>query len=178
MKRSAFTLIELLVVISIIGLLSTIAVVSLNTARSKARDTRRIADIRQIMTAMQLYYQDNGAYPNTGSLGCASGATGWYCLGHASAQTCWRGAFSGCDALNTALQPYMAKIPDDPENNTAYYGDAYVYLFSGTDNGIVAPFLHWGMDQQTNSSVCFGGAGGQWDSRGRNRYWCEMALPN
>jgi prepilin-type N-terminal cleavage/methylation domain-containing protein len=65
MKQSqkGFTLVELLVVISIIGLLSTLAVVSLGSARSRARDARRISDIRQIQTALELYFADQGIYP-------------------------------------------------------------------------------------------------------------------
>ncbi len=177
MSRRAFTLVELLVVISIIGLLSTIAVVSLNSSRSKARDTKRLADIRQIMLAMQLYRETNGQYPDPGALGCGGGSTGWYCLGQATGDNCWRGGIAGCTNLNAALQPYIAKIPDDPENAVGFYGDAYVYLYSGSDNGIVAPFLHWGLDQQTTTSICMGGAAGQWNALGRSRYWCETALP-
>ncbi len=57
-KRKGFTLVELLVVIAIIGLLSTIAFISLNRARGKARDAKRISDIRQIQSALELYYND------------------------------------------------------------------------------------------------------------------------
>ncbi len=53
-KQQGFTLIELLVVIAIIGLLSTMAVVSLNSARVKARDARRLADVKQLSTAIEL----------------------------------------------------------------------------------------------------------------------------
>src|SRR3989338_3128827 len=53
---TGFTLIELLVVISIIGLLSSVVLASLNNARAKARDTRRIQDFKQISTALYLYY--------------------------------------------------------------------------------------------------------------------------
>ncbi len=63
MPRKAFTLVELLVVISIIGLLSAIATVSLGSARTKAKATRAIADLRQINTALQMYYDANGKYP-------------------------------------------------------------------------------------------------------------------
>src|SRR3989339_381692 len=59
-----FTLVELLVVIAIIGLLSTFAVVSLNEARLKARDARRLADVKQMMTALEIYYSSCGRYPS------------------------------------------------------------------------------------------------------------------
>jgi prepilin-type N-terminal cleavage/methylation domain-containing protein len=62
-KQKGFTLIELLVVIAIIGILATIVMVSLNTARSKARDSRRVSDVRQLQLALQMYYDANGSYP-------------------------------------------------------------------------------------------------------------------
>jgi prepilin-type N-terminal cleavage/methylation domain-containing protein len=58
-----FTLIELLVVIAIIGVLSSVVLASLNSARIKARDARRISDMHQVQTALELYYNDNKGYP-------------------------------------------------------------------------------------------------------------------
>lgn len=72
-KQKGFTLVELLVVIAIIGLLSTLAVVALNNARTKARDARRVSDIKQIQTALEMHYNDNGGYPLTAA-GPVSGA--------------------------------------------------------------------------------------------------------
>ncbi len=66
-KKKGFTLIELLVVVAIIGLLSTLSIVALNSARAKARDARRVSDVKQIQTALELYYNENGAYPATTS---------------------------------------------------------------------------------------------------------------
>jgi len=76
-KNTGFTLIELLVVISIIGILSTMAVVSLNNARLKARDSKRVADMRQFQTALELYLSDMSGYPaaNDLTLGVGAGLT-------------------------------------------------------------------------------------------------------
>ena len=62
-NKKGFTLIELLVVIAIIGLLATLSVIALNTARVKARDARRVSDIKQIQTALEMYFDANSAYP-------------------------------------------------------------------------------------------------------------------
>jgi prepilin-type N-terminal cleavage/methylation domain-containing protein len=77
MNKKGFTLIELLVVVAIIGLLATLSIVALNNARARARDARRVADIKQIQTALELYYNDFGTYPtgNIISLGTIASGT-------------------------------------------------------------------------------------------------------
>ncbi|MAF25331.1 hypothetical protein CL634_07115 [bacterium] len=62
-QAKGFTLIELLVVIAIIGLLSTLAIVSLNSARQSSRDAKRVADFKQIQTALELRFNANSQYP-------------------------------------------------------------------------------------------------------------------
>lgn len=59
-KNKGFTLIELLVVIAVIGLLASIVLVSVGPARKKARDARRLSDVRQINLAMEMCYDDSG----------------------------------------------------------------------------------------------------------------------
>lgn len=60
-KYKGFTLIELLVVIAIIGILSSIVLVSVNTARNKAKDARIQANLSQLRSAAELVYSTNGS---------------------------------------------------------------------------------------------------------------------
>lgn len=70
-RRSGFTLIELLVVIAIIGILASVILVALNSARAKARDAQRTQEVRQIYNAIALYQADhNGALPDLGNPAC------------------------------------------------------------------------------------------------------------
>ena len=62
-SKKGFTLIELLVVIAIIGILSSVVLASLNSARKKSRDARRVADIGQIKLALELAFDKNSTYP-------------------------------------------------------------------------------------------------------------------
>ena len=47
----------------IISLLSSVVLLALNSAREKSRDAKRVADVRQMITALELYYNDNNGYP-------------------------------------------------------------------------------------------------------------------
>lgn len=170
---SGFTLIELLVVISIIGLLASVVLASLNSARAKARDATRLATVRQIGNVLQLYYDANGAFPSTA--GCNNG---WCCLGHGTAGRCWAGGIWGSDALDASLVPYLSKIPDDPLNNTSGYGDAYTYRVDTDVNGPYAT-LHWGIEKSAPTAAdCAGGTSGFWGAPpgiGAG-YYCMLAV--
>lgn len=61
-KKTGFTLIELLVVIAIIGVLAGMVLVSMGGSRAKARDSRRLTDLRQIPAAQEAVMNDSGAY--------------------------------------------------------------------------------------------------------------------
>ncbi len=102
-KKRGFTLIELLVVIAIIGILSSVVLASLNSARMKARDARRIEDLRQIRLALELFFDANGYYPQSNC--------GWDCNGYRySTDGSW-------DSLANDLRPYIPSLPKDPINN-------------------------------------------------------------
>lgn len=66
-NQKGFTLIELLVVIAIIGLLASIVLLALNSARAKSRDAKRLADVKELTTALELYYNDYSGYPSASS---------------------------------------------------------------------------------------------------------------
>lgn len=62
--KRGFTLIELLVVIAIIGILSSVVLASLNSAREKSRDAKKVSDIKQVQLALELYFDSNSEYPD------------------------------------------------------------------------------------------------------------------
>jgi len=115
-KNSGFTLIELLVVISIISFLSSVVLSSLSSARMKARDTQRISDIRQMRIALELYKSANGDYPNSSS--------GMFGLYYISNDATW-------STFQTALSPYMSRLPVDPKNTGTFpwVTNGYVYVY-------------------------------------------------
>ena len=127
MKRG-FTLVELLVVIAIIALLSTLSVVALNSARAKARDARRLSDIKQIRTALEMYFDSALTYPTTtcNNLGTSTCA----CL----TSNGWKD--SSCGGGDTI---FMQKVPTDPQYPTKTYkyssGDSTHYSITYYSEG-------------------------------------------
>lgn len=81
-KKKGFTLIELLVVIAIIGLLSSVILAGLTSARAKGRDARRVADIKSVVNALELYRSSNNAYPAVPTTGTACSASTFNCVGN------------------------------------------------------------------------------------------------
>ncbi|HPL83759.1 MAG TPA: prepilin-type N-terminal cleavage/methylation domain-containing protein, partial [bacterium] len=134
--KKAFTLVELLVVIAIIGILSTLSVVALNSARAKARDARRLSDIKQIRTALDMYYDSAGTYPTSLIPGSPL-------------------SYNGLD--------FLAKVPDDPLSSQHYIyaqtenGQNYTIDFTlETKSAGYEP----GNYQATPYAIVAGGSGG------------------
>ena len=127
MNKKGFTLIELLVVIAIIGLLSTLAVVALGSAREKARDSKRLSDLKQVQTALELYYTDNNAYP-TAATAVTLGSVNIACLNASGF------AATGCTS------PYMGLVPTDPGSTSYAYTSANgsTYSIAATLEGTVS----------------------------------------
>lgn len=96
-RKKGFTLIELLVVIAIIGILSSVVLASLNSARTKSRDAKRISDIKQLQLALELYFDSNNAYP----------------------------AVSDLDSSGLVTGGFISAIPHDPVGDAVDYNYAY-----------------------------------------------------
>ena len=65
-RKLGFTLIELLVVVAIIGLLLSVVSISLSNSRQKSRDAKRLADMHQVKTGLDLYFNTGYGYPDEG----------------------------------------------------------------------------------------------------------------
>ncbi len=150
-KNRAFTLIELMVVISIIGIMATVIVMSLDKARGKARDDKRAADLAQIELALRLYVEQNKHYPKE-SDGYSGGTAGQIC--------------KSCNGpINSEIQTYLGFIPEDPKNDSTYY---YYYdakqSCGGSSNKIVlfANTMETAKYKNSSDTVCasWGGEGG------------------
>lgn len=129
-----FTLVELLVVIAIIGVLATMLLLQLGVARQRARDAKRITDVNQTRTAIELYFDDNGQYPQVATYA----------------------------ALSPLLSPkYLVLLPEDSLNLSPF---VYSYAYNGnTKYQIHATLEQWaqamGSDADINSTA--GGWTGQ-----------------
>lgn len=106
-SKKGFTLIELLVAVSIISVLATIGFTSFQGVAGKSRDTKRKQDIKQLSTALEIYFQKNGKYID-GTPGvdgdCASADTTTFY------------------DQNSGIAPFMANstVPTDPKLNENY----------------------------------------------------------
>ena len=121
-KQKGFTLIELLVVIAIIGILATIVLVSVNSVRAKARDSRRKADLRQIKIGLEMYYDEHGSYINVSESCCTDSSVG--CGGCGCTITNYPNGSdwdSNSDLRDLVSAGFLAAMPLDPINNSTYF---------------------------------------------------------
>jgi len=190
-----FTLIELLVVISIIGLLSSVIIVSLAGARSKAHNAKRIVEMRSIQTALQLFYDENLRMPYNHSGGPADAPTYVEDAGLAS--------WGECDAPMPGLPGGGVETPGCPScafptlvNPQAYNasmqelvdagflreiphshpsGAGYCYVDTGPGNPVGAIVVTILSDTELTTA---GPPGSCRPYPSANGTWCESGQPN
>jgi prepilin-type N-terminal cleavage/methylation domain-containing protein len=140
MKRRAFTLVELLVVIAIIGLLSTIAIVALGSSRTKARNAKRNADIKQIANAFDFGVSANGSLPlGSGCLSTACGG-GWESVAPSA-------------TVDAFLAPYIPSKPTDPLESVRTVS-GYTYNSAFNIGGGDFPALSWFNEGPSSATIC------------------------
>lgn len=115
MKQKGFTLIELLVVIAIIGILASVVLTSLNSARKKGQDGKVKSQVAQVAAAAAIYYDNNN-----GSYGTAANCTSGMWADTASSMSTYAsapisGTWPGGVACNANGQAYafMAQLATD-----------------------------------------------------------------
>ena len=121
-----FSLIEIMVVVSIIGIMSAVAYVNFSQGSELSRDAQRQADLQTVSTALELYKNKYGEYPQ----GCNSPGT-W--SGHAPDYDC----SSGNQYIVGLAPEFIPRLPQDPKLN----GDNSGYVYLTNNEGSVYKFI-------------------------------------
>ncbi|MHB1316967.1 MAG: type II secretion system protein [Minisyncoccota bacterium] len=146
-----FTLIELLVVIAIIGMLSTVVMGSLNSARAKARDAQARTEFSQIQKALALYYDKYGIYPNPSPV----------------LTNPWVDNFNSM-AQQLVLEGFLGKVPTPPAKKTYMY-----YNYGGTIGGLLVTTLEDAPPSTQYPGTCRPfAAGTNWCDLSSSRAYC------
>jgi prepilin-type N-terminal cleavage/methylation domain-containing protein len=124
-RARGFTLIEILIVVAIIAILASVVLVGLGPTQRQGRDSRRIQDLAQVQTALELFYNHCGFYPGGNSdsgADCPSGFGTALTASHDSYET-MKTEVTGLKALG------LPQLPEDPS------GGSYVYQYESGNSG-------------------------------------------
>lgn len=156
--KNGFSVVELLVVAAIIGILAAVVLATVPTARAKARDAKRIAELKEIQLALEAYKATHGTYPNGDFDGCG----GWD-VGNTEYQFFNNGALAG----------FMDNPPEDPfatGNCSGYFYYRYpqstgAWYDCGRTFYVLMTYLEQGTGPTFTCSGS-GGTGGTWGGTG------------
>lgn len=129
---SGFTLIEILIVVAIIAILSSVVLVGLGPTQQSGRDARRLSDLHEIQTGLELYYSKCGFYP--GGIDCAPNENP---LG-----------YSGMSAALTGSGIGVTSVPQDPTK-----GASYSYATNGSASAGGSSYLLMAKLENQNNSA-------------------------
>lgn len=111
MSKRGFTLMELLIVMVLLGILVALGTGSYASSLRRGRDNRRKSDLRNVASALEIYFNDKGVYPTSNASGQMVGC------GAGDLLVCsWGGEFKD---KNSTL--YMSLTPKDPTDKYKYY---------------------------------------------------------
>lgn len=129
-KKKSFTLIELIIVIAIIGILSTVGIVSMNNMKGRARDARRKDDLKKIQTALEVYQGKYGYYPYETWCDSSIGSCAGTCLSCGGSD--WNYSDTSLIGYRLRNEGFFQILPKDPINDTTYF---YYYEPDCDQNG-------------------------------------------
>lgn len=108
--RRGFTLLEILIVIAVFGLLATLAVLSLNSARASLRDAQRISDVSILRAGLGQYWLEKATYPVSDGMNLGEPGSGSDKLSNAG--------FVAAEDVSTPV--YLERVPTGPKVNEYY----------------------------------------------------------
>jgi len=167
--KNGFTLIELLVVIAIIGILSSVALASLNSARTKANVARKQEDFKNISTALYMFYDQYGRMPVNYNPCC--GAT----EGSPTASGIYPYEKSMQELVDAKFLPTIPKSPDAQKYSYYDYGQGSKDSTTGIEIGVILATFLPSLPKSTTgiSPSCRPWAPGvNWCSQNVNDYYC------
>ena len=146
-----FTLVEILIVVAIIGILASVALVGLGPVQKRGRDARRISDLREAQSAIELYYSKCGYYPGTAQ---ASSPCGSF-----SPITTWAQLITTLTGSSLGV----SRIPNDPSSGKFYYygsTDGSTYVVGANLEDKNNPVLNDDIDGTVEGVDCGTGSSG------------------
>jgi len=118
-RLPGFTLVELLIVIAILGVLASLILANMSGARERARDAQRKSDLRQLQTALRMYFTDFGQNPES---------TSGYEIRHTDDTV-----YDWGEEFGIGGNTYMSKLPIDPLDESSSGVYSYNYVLDSTD---------------------------------------------